>query len=99
LQGSGGRTGGDQNHLEIGDKVIGIHKEDDGQKANTAGVRLQQSFIGHTDKYRRILAYVYLIDGTFLNAEVIKQGYRFAHARFPSKYMEDFRRYKGNEGK
>ncbi|MHC4686962.1 MAG: hypothetical protein GTN76_14840 [Candidatus Aenigmarchaeota archaeon] len=55
--------------------------------------------MGHTDKYRRILAYVYPMDGTFLNAEIIKQGYRFAHARFPSKYMEDFRPYRGSEGK
>jgi len=27
------------------------------------------------DKYHRILAYVYLKDGTFLNAEIVKQGY------------------------
>jgi micrococcal nuclease len=45
------------------------------------------------DKYGRILAYVYLEDGTFLNAEIIKQGYGHAYTRFPFKYMEDFRRY------
>jgi micrococcal nuclease len=27
------------------------------------------------DKYDRILAYVYLKDGTFVNAEIVKQGY------------------------
>ncbi|HNW39304.1 MAG TPA: thermonuclease family protein [Candidatus Omnitrophota bacterium] len=27
------------------------------------------------DKYRRILAYVYLLDGTFLNAKIVEQGY------------------------
>ena len=27
------------------------------------------------DKYNRLLAYVYLKDGTFVNAEIIKQGY------------------------
>lgn len=27
------------------------------------------------DKYGRILAYVYLKDGTFVNAEIVKQGY------------------------
>lgn len=27
------------------------------------------------DKYSRILAYVYLKDGTFVNAEIVKQGY------------------------
>lgn len=45
------------------------------------------------DRYGRLLAYVYLSDGTFLNAEIIKQGYGFAYTRFPFKYMEEFRRY------
>jgi len=31
------------------------------------------------DKYGRTLAYVYLKDGTFLNAEIIKQGYGHAY--------------------
>lgn len=51
------------------------------------------SHIGHRDKYGRILAYVYLKNGTFLNAEIIKQGYGFAYTRFPFKYMKEFRRY------
>ena len=45
------------------------------------------------DRYGRLLAYVYLLDGTFLNAEIIKQGYGFAYTRFPFKYMGEFRRY------
>jgi micrococcal nuclease len=45
------------------------------------------------DRYRRLLAYVYLLDGTFLNAEIIKQGYGFAYTKFRFKYMEEFRRY------
>ncbi len=45
------------------------------------------------DKYGRTLAYVYLEDGTFLNAEIIKQGYGFAYTRFPFKYLEEFRQY------
>jgi len=40
------------------------------------------------DRYGRILAYVYLMDGTFLNAEIIKQGYGFAYTKYPFKYME-----------
>jgi micrococcal nuclease len=43
------------------------------------------------DKCSRLLAYVYLTDGTFLNAEIIKQGYGHAYKRFPFKYMEQFR--------
>ena len=46
-----------------------------------------------TDRYGRVLAYVYLEDGTFLNAEIIKQGYGFAYTRYPFKYMEEFRAY------
>ncbi len=49
--------------------------------------------IGHKDKYRRTLAYVFLENGTFLNAEIIKQGYGFAYTRFPFKYLDEFRSY------
>lgn len=45
------------------------------------------------DEYGRILAYVFLGDGTFLNEEVIKQGYGQVYTRFPCKYTDDFRRY------
>jgi micrococcal nuclease len=41
------------------------------------------------DKYGRTLAYVYLEDGTFLNAEIIKQGYGFAYRHFLFKYYDD----------
>jgi micrococcal nuclease len=43
------------------------------------------------DKYDRTLTYAYLDDGTFVNAEIIKQGYGFADTRFPFKYLEQFR--------
>jgi len=45
------------------------------------------------DKYGRLLAYVYLEDGTFLNAEIIKQGYGFAYTKYPFKYLDEFRQY------
>ncbi|MDZ4339059.1 MAG: thermonuclease family protein [candidate division NC10 bacterium] len=44
------------------------------------------------DKYGRTLAFVYLEDGTFLNAEIIRQGYGFAYTRFPFKHLEEFRK-------
>jgi len=47
----------------------------------------------HTDRYGRTLAYVYLEDGTFLNAEIIRQGYGHAYTRFPFRYAEEFRAY------
>ena len=45
------------------------------------------------DHYSRLLAYVYLPDGTFLNAELIKQGYARI-ATFPPnvKYVDLFTR-------
>ena len=45
------------------------------------------------DRYGRVLAYVYLKDGTFVNAEIIRRGYGHAYTRFPFKYLEEFRRY------
>lgn len=45
------------------------------------------------DRYGRTLAYVYLKDGTFLNAEIVRQGYGHAYTRFPFRYLDDFRSY------
>lgn len=45
------------------------------------------------DSRVRTLAYVYFEDGTFLNAEIIKQGYGWASKRFPCRYLEEFQRY------
>lgn len=46
-----------------------------------------------TDKYGRTLAYIYLEDGTFVNAEIIKQGYGHAYIQYPFKYLEEFIQY------
>ena len=43
------------------------------------------------DRYGRTLAYVYLADGTFANAEIIRRGYGHAYTRFPFQHMEEFR--------
>jgi micrococcal nuclease len=45
------------------------------------------------DKYGRLLAYVYLEDGTLLNAEIIKRGYGFAYTKYPFRYLDVFRQY------
>lgn len=44
------------------------------------------------DKYRRLLRYVYLEDGTLLNAEIIAQGYGHAYTKYPFSRMKEFRR-------
>jgi len=54
-------------------------------------VRLEYD-LERKDKYGRTLAYLYLEDGTFLNAEIIRQGYGFAYTRFPFKYLDEFRK-------
>lgn len=43
------------------------------------------------DRYGRTVAYVFLEDGSLLNAEIIRQGYGHAYTRFPFARMEDFR--------
>ena len=42
------------------------------------------------NKYADLFAYVYLTDGSFLNAEIIKQGYGRVDTGFPFKYMKDY---------
>ncbi len=44
------------------------------------------------DKYGRLLAYVFLPDGTFFNAKIVEDGYAFAFTRYPFKYMKMFRK-------
>lgn len=43
------------------------------------------------DKYRRLLRYVYLPDGTFINQLQVQQGYGFAYTIFPNSKLEQFR--------
>lgn len=45
------------------------------------------------DLYGRLLRYVFLPDGTLVNAEIIKQGYGFAYTHFPFARLEEFRHY------
>ena len=46
-----------------------------------------------TDQYGRTLAYVHLEDGTFANAEIVRQGYGHAYTRFPFRYLDEFREH------
>lgn len=55
-------------------------------------VKLEYDF-PRRDKYGRTLAYLYLPDGTFVNAEIVKQGYGHAYTAFPFRYLEEFRAY------
>jgi micrococcal nuclease len=43
------------------------------------------------DKYKRLLAYAYLPDGTFVNAEIVKQGYASLMTYPPNvKHVDEF---------
>ena len=45
-------------------------------KALVEGKRVKLEFdVERFDRYKRILAYVYLEDGTFLNAKIVEEGY------------------------
>ncbi len=58
------------------------------------GKAVQLEFdVERRDRYGRTLAYVYLPDGAFLNAEIIRQGYGYAYTRFPFRYLDLFRAY------
>ena len=46
----------------------------------------------HRDKDGRLIAYVYLEDGTCINAELIKEGYGAPYRRSLYKYLNEFRR-------
>jgi micrococcal nuclease len=43
------------------------------------------------DKYGRLLRYVYLPDGTLVNAKLIADGYAFAYTVFPLTKLDEFR--------
>lgn len=64
------------------------------QLVNNKAVRLAADPINtNRDRYNRLLRYVFLEDGTFVNAEIIKQGYGFAYLSFPFTKAEEFRAY------
>lgn len=56
-------------------------------------VRLELEPSNQYDDYGRLLAYVLLLDGTYFNAELIKQGYARVIAPSPFHRYEEFRSY------
>lgn len=83
-------------------RYIGIDTPEDGEpnseiamEANKALVEGQDVFVEQdvsiTDQYGRLLLYVYLSDGTFVNDELVKRGFAIAKAYPPDvKYQELF---------
>lgn len=57
-------------------------------------VRLEQGQMSSNRGYfGRLLRYVYLPDGTLVNAWMIRQGYGYAYIKYPFSKMEEFTRY------
>ncbi|MBU1118935.1 thermonuclease family protein [Patescibacteria group bacterium] len=55
-------------------------------------VRLEKDALGaDRDKYQRLLRYVYLEDGTFVNEVMVKEGYAYAYTSFPFTFLEQFK--------
>ncbi len=44
------------------------------------------------DYFGRLLAYVFLEDGTCFNLAIIAEGYGFAYTKYPFMFMDDFRK-------
>jgi len=63
-------------------------------------VRLEYD-VGRKDQYNRTLAYVYLSDGTFVNAELVKQGFAMVmtippNVRYVDRFLKLERRARSN---
>jgi micrococcal nuclease len=43
------------------------------------------------DRYDRLLAYIYLADGSCFNALLLKEGYAHAYTHYPFEFLEQFR--------
>jgi micrococcal nuclease len=53
-------------------------------------VRLEFEPLDRIDRYGRLLAYVFMEDGTFFNRELVHKGYARAYTRFDFRYKRDF---------
>lgn len=55
-------------------------------------ILVDDSTQGNRDKYNRLLRYVYLPDSvrTFVNGEMVKQGYAFSYKEYPTKMLAKF---------
>ena len=82
-------------------RYIGINSPEDGQPFAAETTQANRDFVegkkvllekdvSETDRYNRILRYVYLLDGTFINAELVRGGYARAAAYPPDTRYQDY---------
>ena len=55
-------------------------------------ILVSDSTQGNRDKYNRLLRYVYLPNNvkTFVNGEMVKQGYAYSYRQYPTKMLDKF---------
>lgn len=76
---------------ERGDNLFAEATAFNARLVNGETVYLEKD-VSETDRFNRLLRYVYLADGTFVNAELVKQGYAVASTYPPDvKYQETLR--------
>ena len=67
------------------------------------GKRVRLEFdLERYDRYKRLLAYIYLKDGTFVNAEIVRQGYASLltippNVRYADLFLKEYRRARDNK--
>lgn len=47
---------------------------------------------GDRDKYQRLLRYIYLENGTNVNAEMVRSGFAVAYVRYPVSQIEEYKK-------
>jgi len=58
---------------------------------NNSCVKIKRdSLAGDKDKYGRLLRYIYLPDNTFVNLEMVKQGYAFNYIYSDNEFKKEF---------
>ena len=58
-------------------------------------ILIDDSTQGNRDKYKRLLRYVYLPNSvkTFVNGEMVKQGYAYSYREYTTKFLEKFNNF------
>jgi micrococcal nuclease len=75
--------------MKLGDIAYKYVKE----FAESKKVRLERDPVNDDkDKYGRLLRYVYLEDGTCINAKIIADGYAQVYDKFPISKLDEFRK-------
>ncbi len=82
------RSGKDKEIIKKLGQLASIYTE--GVLLNQKIILLPDSTNNDTDRYGRLLRYVYLEDGTMFNLKITQDGYAYAYVKYPVIYAEQF---------